>query len=118
MLVIVWVKLHYSNQPAEKQFQKLCDIMASELNNYPLPELAMAYDYYNNSDNTASFFRKIQKNKRCIGQQQFVACNTSDNGQRTKGIYRSGKPIVRPWIYTCQLESGLPHTQGCKKTSW
>lgn len=63
MLVIVWVKLHYSNQPAEKQFQKLCDIMASELNNYPLPELAMAYDYYNNSDNTASFFRKIQKNK-------------------------------------------------------
>ena len=63
MLVIVWVKLHYFKLPAEKQFQKLCDIMVSEIHDFPLPELAMAYDYYNNSENTVGLFKKIQKNQ-------------------------------------------------------
>ena len=63
MLVIIWVKLHYSNHSSEKQFQKLCDIMVSEIHDFPVPELAMAYDYYNNSENTVSFFKKIQKNQ-------------------------------------------------------
>ena len=63
MLVIIWGKLHYYNLPAEKQFQKLCDIMFSEIHDFPVPELAMAYDYYNNSENTVSFFKKIQKNQ-------------------------------------------------------
>lgn len=66
MLVIIWGKLHYSNLPAEKQFQKLCDIMVSEIHDFPLPELAMAYDYYNNSENTVSFFKKIQKNQDAL----------------------------------------------------
>ena len=61
ILVIIWVKLHYSNHSAEKQFQKLCDIMVSEIHDFPLPELAMAYDYYNNSENAVGFFKKIQK---------------------------------------------------------
>ena len=63
MLVIIWVKLHYSNNPAEEQFQKLCDIMTSEVHDFSSPEIAMAYDYYHNSENTVSFFRKIQKNQ-------------------------------------------------------
>ena len=66
MLVIIWGKFHYSNLPAEKQFQKLCDIMVSEIHDFPLPELAMAYDYYNNSENTVSFFKKIQKNQDAL----------------------------------------------------
>ena len=37
--------------------------MVSEIHDFPLPELAMAYDYYNNSENTVSFFKKIQKNQ-------------------------------------------------------
>ena len=37
--------------------------MTSEVHDFSSPEIAMAYDYYHNSENTVSFFRKIQKNQ-------------------------------------------------------
>ena len=64
LLIIVWIKLMFHQYSAKKQFEKLCEIMHTELNDCPLPEMSMAYDYYNNSENTTEFFRKIQRNKK------------------------------------------------------
>lgn len=64
LLIIVWIKLKYPQYSAKKQFEKLCEIMTTELNDCPLPEMAMAYDYYHNSENTIDFFKKIQRNQK------------------------------------------------------
>ena len=62
LMAIVWVRLKYIKFPIDKQFEKLCEIFGNELHDYAIPELSMAYDFYNSSERTAKFFKKIQPN--------------------------------------------------------
>lgn len=62
LMAIVWVRLKYIRSPIDKQFEKLCEIFGNELHDYAIPELSIAYDFYNSSERTAKFFKKIQLN--------------------------------------------------------
>lgn len=62
LMAIVWIRLKYIKSPVDKQFENLCEIFGNELHDYAIPELSMAYDFYNSSERTAKFFKKIQLN--------------------------------------------------------
>lgn len=61
ILILSWVHLS-SNKSSSKKFSKLCSIFSTELFDYSIPELSMAYDFYfNNSVDILSFIQKSTK---------------------------------------------------------
>ena len=61
VLIIAFVYLQYPKSP-QKQFEALCHIFSNELNDYAIPELSMAYDFYYHHN--VSFFNCIQKSTK------------------------------------------------------
>ena len=61
VLIIAFVYLQYPKSP-KKQFEALCHIFSKELNDYAIPELSMAYDFY--YYHNVSFFNCIQKSTK------------------------------------------------------
>ena len=61
VLIIAFVYLQYPKSP-KKQFEALCHIFSNELNDYAIPELSMAYDFYYHHN--VSFFNCIQKSTK------------------------------------------------------
>ena len=61
VLIIAFVYLQHPKSP-KKQFEALCHIFSNELNDYAIPELSMAYDFYYHHN--VSFFNCIQKNTK------------------------------------------------------
>ena len=61
MLILAYIYLKFHKRP-KQQFENLCRCFSEELNDYAIPELSMAYDfyYYHNVD----FLSCIQKNTK------------------------------------------------------
>ena len=61
VLVIAYVYLKYPKSP-KRQFENLCRIFHEELNDYAIPELSMAYDFY--YYHNVAFLSCIQKSTK------------------------------------------------------
>lgn len=61
VLVISCVYLKYPKSP-KRQFENLCRIFRDELNDYAIPELSMAYDFYYHHN--VAFLNCIQKSTK------------------------------------------------------
>lgn len=62
----ICIEFKNSRKSAQNKFSELIDFINEELGFVPERELEICYRYYERDDRTKKFFKKIQKNSKCL----------------------------------------------------